>query len=51
MSINDVLTEITSEEGHNKEWTCDLMFKYAIKTEITRKYYERRLTRSFDFKY
>jgi|GEM_PF-2420747 len=34
MPINDVLTEITSEEGHNKEWTCYLMFKYAIKTGL-----------------
>ena len=25
------------------------MFKYAIKTEITRKYYERRLKKFFDF--
>jgi hypothetical protein len=26
-----------------------LMFKYAIKTEITRRYYERRLKKFFDF--
>ena len=26
-----------------------LLFKYAIKTEITRKYYERRLKKFFDF--
>ena len=25
------------------------MFKYTIKTEITRKYYERRLKKFFDF--
>jgi hypothetical protein len=25
------------------------MFKYSIKTEITRKYYERRLKKLFDF--
>jgi len=25
------------------------MFKYTIKTEITRKYYERRLKKLFDF--
>ena len=25
------------------------MFKYAIKTEITRRYYERRLKKIFDF--
>jgi len=43
MSSNDVLTEIILKEGHNKELTPYLMFKYSIKTEITRKYYERRL--------
>jgi len=48
MPINDVLTEIISKEGH-KELTPYLMFKYAIKTEITRKYYERRLKKFFDF--
>ncbi|HEY6588508.1 MAG TPA: hypothetical protein VIY98_09465, partial [Nitrososphaeraceae archaeon] len=49
MPINDVLTKIISKEGHNKELTPYLMFKYAIKTEITRKYYERRLNKFFDF--
>jgi hypothetical protein len=48
MPINDILIEIISKEGHNKELTPYLMFKYAIKTEITRKYYERRL-KFFDF--
>ena len=42
MSINDPLTEIISEGGH-KQLTPYLMFKYAIKTELTRKYYERIL--------
>ena len=49
MPINDALTKITSKEGHNKELTSYLMFKYAFKTEITRKYYERRLKKFFDF--
>ena len=49
MPINDVLTKIISKEGHNKELTPYLMFKYAIKTDITRKYYERRLEKFFDF--
>jgi len=36
MPSNDVLTEIISNKGHNKgELTPYLMFKYAIKTEIT----------------
>ena len=49
MPVNDVLAEIISREGHNKELTPYLMFRYAIKTEITRKYYERRLKKFFDF--
>ena len=49
MPINDVLTKIISKEGHNKELTPYLLFKYAIKTDITRKYYERRLKKFFDF--
>ena len=49
MPINDVLTEIISKEGHNKELTPYLIFKYAIKTDISRKYYERRLKKFFDF--
>ena len=42
-------TQIILNEGHNKVLTPYLMFKYAIKTEITRKYYERRLKKFFDF--
>jgi hypothetical protein len=49
MTINDSFIENLSKEGHNKEMTPYLMFKYAIKTEITRKYYERRLKKFFDF--
>lgn len=41
MPINYALTEIILEIGHNKEFTPYLMFKYAIKTEITREYYEK----------
>ena len=49
MPTNDLLSEIISKEGHNKELTSYLMFKYAIKTEITRRYYERRLKKFFDY--
>ena len=49
MLINDVLTEIISKEGHNTKLTPYLMFKYATKTETTRKEYERRLKKFFDF--
>ena len=43
MPINDVLSDIISSEGHNKELTPYVMFKFAIKTEITTRYYERKL--------
>ena len=43
MPINDALIEISLKERDNKELSPYLMFKYAIKIEITRKYYERRL--------
>jgi len=43
MPTNDILPQIILNEGHNKELTPYLMFKYAIKTEITRKYYERSI--------
>jgi hypothetical protein len=50
MQINDSFIDTISNLGHNKgELTPYLMFKYAIKTQITRKYYERRLKKFFDF--
>ena len=50
MQVNDSFIDTIAVIGHNKgELTPDLMFKYAIKTEITRKYYERRLKKFFDF--
>ena len=50
MLDKDILTEIITNKGHNKGGLIPyLMFKYAIKTEITRKYYERRLKKFFDF--
>jgi hypothetical protein len=50
MQVNDSLIDTIADLGHNKEeLTPYLMFKYAIKTEITRKYYERRLKKFFDF--
>src|SRR5215203_5806086 len=50
MQTNDSFIDTIANQGHNKgELTTYLMFKYAIKTEITRKYYERRLKKFFDF--
>jgi hypothetical protein len=49
MTVNSSFIEAVSKEEHNKTMTSYLMFKYAIKTELTRKYYERRLKRFFDF--
>jgi hypothetical protein len=50
MQASDSFIDTIVDLGHNKgELTPYLMFKYAIKTEITRKYYERRLKKFFDF--
>ena len=50
MQIGDFFIDTIADLGHNKgELTPYLMFKYAIKTDITRKYYERRLKKFFDF--
>ena len=50
MLDKDILTEIITNRGHNKGGLIPyLMFKYTIKTEITRKYYERRLKKFFEF--
>jgi hypothetical protein len=44
MQVNDSLIDTIADLGHNKgELTPYLMFTYAIKTEITRRYYKRRL--------
>ena len=50
MQISNSFIDTIANQGHNKgDLTPYLMFKYAIKTEITRKYYERRLKKFFDF--
>jgi hypothetical protein len=50
MQISDSFIDTITNQGHNKgELTPYIMFKHAIKTEITRKYYERRLKKFFDF--
>src|SRR5687768_14850410 len=50
MQSNNSFIDTIANQGHNKgEFTPYLMFKYAIKTDITRKYYERRLKKFFDF--
>ena len=43
MQISDSFIDTIANQGHNKELSPYLMFKYANKTEITKKYYERRL--------
>jgi len=49
MQISDSFIDNIANQGHNRELTPYLMFKYAIKTEITKKYYERRFKKFFDF--
>ena len=49
MQISDSFIDTIANQGHNKDLTPYLMFKYAIKTEITKRDYERRLNKFFDF--
>lgn len=49
MKSNSSFVEAVSKVEHNHGLTPYLMFKYAVKTDLTRKYYERRLKRFFDF--
>jgi hypothetical protein len=37
MQANDSFIDTIANQGHNRELTPYLMFKYTIKTEITRK--------------
>lgn len=43
-----LLNEVNSE-GFNAVNSPYNLFKYAVRTEITRRYYERRIRTSFDF--
>ena len=43
------LLDIISDNVEKGELSPYLLFKYSIKTELTRKYYERRLRRFFNF--
>ena len=47
MKSNSSFVEALSKVEHNHGLTPYLMFKYAVKTDLTRKYYERRLKRFF----
>ena len=49
MQISDSFIDTIANQGHNKDLTPYLMFKYVIETGITRRYYERRLKKFFDF--
>jgi len=42
------LVALKKQEQQN-QLTPYMMFKYSIRSELTRKYYERRLRRFFDF--
>jgi hypothetical protein len=42
-------TTTTLEEEEQNQLSPYMMFKYSIRSELTRKYYERRLRTFFDF--
>ena len=44
-----VLQKIGSELADNRLSNPYYMFKFSIRSEVTRKYYERRIRRFFDF--
>jgi hypothetical protein len=49
MQISDSFIDTIANQEHNKKFLPYLKFNYAIKTELTRRYYERRLKKFFDF--
>jgi hypothetical protein len=51
INYNNTADVISSNEGEEQNQSLNPydMFKYSIRSELTRKYYERRLRRFFDF--
>jgi hypothetical protein len=49
MQISDSFIDTIANQEHNKKFLRYLKFKYAIKTELPRRHYERRLKKFFDF--
>ena len=49
--IDIALSNTKEEEGEEEQSQLSpyIMFKYSIRSELTRKYYERRLRTFFDF--
>jgi hypothetical protein len=47
--IDTVLSNTKEEEEEQNQLSPYIMFKYSIRSELTRKYYERRLRTFFDF--
>jgi hypothetical protein len=47
-TIRDIAS-LKKEEEQQNQLNPYMMFKYSIRSELTRKYYERRLRRFFDF--
>ena len=47
--IDTVLSNTEEEEEEQSQLSPYTMFKYSIRSELTRKYYERRLRTFFDF--
>src|SRR5688572_22433509 len=49
INYNDSANVIALGEEQNQSLSSYAMFKYSIRSELTRKYYERRLSKFFDF--
>ena len=48
-TVIDTILSNTKEEEEQSQLSPYAMFKYSIRSELTRKYYERRLRTFFDF--
>jgi hypothetical protein len=49
MSDLNAGAEAIALKGENQVLTPYIMFKFSMRSELTQKYYERRLRRFFDF--
>jgi hypothetical protein len=49
ISATDVVSSIEGEEEQDQSLSTYDMFKYSIRSELTQKYYERRIRKFLDF--
>jgi hypothetical protein len=48
-TVQDIVASTEGKQQQQNRLTTYMMFKYSIRSELTRKYYERRLRRFLDF--